>query len=309
MNSLAELKASSQKTLQTLVQESQKSKFTSNDDDRFWQPTVDSAGNAKAVIRFLPAKQGEKMPWVNYFEFAFQVEHTGKWYFERSLQSLGQKDPCAEYKNKIWNTDNELAKTMKRKQYFISNILVVNDPANPENNGKVFLFRYGKQIYDKIQAVLFPEEGLGEQPNDPTDFWHGQNFNIIIGMQGTGNQRFRTYANSKFVAPSQVAPTDEEIEKLWASQHSLNEQVAPSTFKTYDELKARLEICMNGDDAAPVQARPSTFNRPTSREEAVNENIEVKSVDVVEQAVKETPKAVSINDLDIDALVASVKSK
>jgi len=241
MVSLAELKKNSNKVLENLKENLKKEEqptVTKYVDERYWQPTVDEAGNGKAIIRFLPAKAGEDSPWKSFIEYSFKGP-SGKWYFERSPKSIDKKlpDPAAEYKNKIWNSNQELARNIKRKQWYISNIYVVSDPGNPENNGKVFLYQYGKKIFDKIQAVMFPDEEFGEESNDPTNFWTGQNFHMIIKMIGQGDLRFRNYDDSKFAKPTQLFDKDERIEEIWNQQYSLDAETSADKIKSYDDLK------------------------------------------------------------------------
>ena len=168
-------------------------------DDRMWKPTVDKAGNGYAVIRFLPAAEGEDLPWVRYWDHGFKGS-TGRWYIERSLTSIGQQDPVSELNSQLWNTgrdeDKEIARQRKRRLHHVSNILVVSDSANPENEGKVFLYEYGKKIMDKIMDVMQPQFA-DETPVNPFDFWGGANFKLKIrNVEG-----YRNYDKSEFDAP------------------------------------------------------------------------------------------------------------
>jgi Mn-dependent DtxR family transcriptional regulator len=240
--SLSDLKKSSKTRLDNLITKSQANAEQGAKDARFWQPTVDKAGNGSAVIRFLPASKEDgidALPWVKYFEHGFKGP-SGKWYIEKSLTSLGQKDPVSEYNSKLWNkgTDEakEIARSQKRKLVFVSNILVITDPGNPENNGKVFLFKYGQKIFEKIKNIMTPDEALGEEPNDPFDFWTGQNFKLKIKKVGD----FRNYDDSSFANQSVLFKKDEEIEAVWNSQYSLGEFLDPKNYETYEELEKKL---------------------------------------------------------------------
>jgi hypothetical protein len=222
------------------------------EDDRFWQPTVDKAGNGYAIIRFLPAPKGEDVPWVRIFNHGFKGP-SGKWYIENSLTTIGQKDPVSEYNSELWNSttdDNSPARKQvrdqKRKLTYISNILVVKDSENPENEGKVKLFRYGKKIFDKINALMNPEFEDEARVN-PFDFWEGANFKLKVRKV----EGYRNYDKSEFDAPSKISDKDADIEKIWNTQHSLQAFVAPDQFKSYDELKKRLnEVLGMGPQAA-----------------------------------------------------------
>lgn len=213
-------------------------------DERLWKPNVDKAGNGYAVIRFLPAPNGEELPWVRVWNHAFQGP-TGQWFIENSLTTLNQKDPVSEYNTQLWNSgvesDKEIARKQKRKLKYYSNIYVVSDPSNPENEGKVFLYSYGKKIFDKLMEAMQPEFP-DETPINPFDFWEGANFMLKIRkVDGYWN-----YDKSDFEKTSQLKGSDEELEAIYNKQHSLAEFLAPSNFKSYDELKARLDAVLTG---------------------------------------------------------------
>ena len=213
-------------------------------DERLWKPELDKSGNGYAVIRFLPAIEGEDMPWAKVWNHAFQGP-TGQWYIENSLTTVGQNDPVSEYNSKLWNSgvesDKEIARKQKRKLQYYSNIYVVEDPANPQNEGKVFLYRYGKKIFDKIMEAMQPAF-QDETPVNPFDFWEGANFKLKLRkVDGYWN-----YDKSEFADPSALFDNDEEIEALWKTEYSLADFTAPSNFKSYDELKTRLDAVLAG---------------------------------------------------------------
>jgi hypothetical protein len=213
-------------------------------DERLWKPQVDKAGNGYAVIRFLPAPQGEELPWVRVWNHAFQGP-TGQWYIENSLTTLNQKDPVSEYNTQLWNSgvesDKEIARKQKRKLKYYSNIYVVSDPANPENEGKVFLYSYGKKIFDKLMEAMQPAFE-DETPINPFDLWEGANFKLKIRkVDGYWN-----YDKSEFESTSPLKGSDTELESIYNGEHSLADFVAPSNFKSYDELKARLDAVLTG---------------------------------------------------------------
>ena len=218
-------------------------------DDRLWKLDVDKSGNGYAVIRFLPAPENEDLPFVKLYSHAFQGP--GGWYIENSLTTLGQKDPVSEYNSQLWNngTDagKELARKQKRKLTYISNIYVVKDPANPENEGKTFLFKYGKKIFDKLTAAMQPEFE-DEEAIDPFDFWQGANFKL----KAKNVAGYRNYDSSEFAAVSPLLDDDDAMEAIWKKESSLAEFVAPDQFKTYDELKVRLEYVLGKRGAKPV---------------------------------------------------------
>lgn len=219
----------------------------SSDADEYWQPTVDKAGNGYAVIRFLPASVGEDLPFVRLWSHSFQGP-TGKWYIENCLTTLGKDDPCSEYGSELWNTGieenkQEVRDKYKRRLSYISNIYVVADPAKPENNGKVFKFKYGKKIWDKINDVMNPVQVAGapeEKRINPFDLWEGANFTLSIRKV----EGYRNYDKSKFADPAPLDADDSVLEAVWKSQYPLAPIVAPENFKSYDELKKRLYIAL-----------------------------------------------------------------
>ena len=217
-------------------------------DDRLWKLDVDKSGNGYAVIRFLPAPDGEDLPFVKLYSHAFQGP--GGWYIENSLTTLGQKDPVSEYNTQLWNngTDSgkETARKQKRKLTYTSNIYVVKDPANPENEGKVFLFKYGKKIFDKLTAAMQPEFE-DEEAIDPFDFWQGANFKL----KAKNVAGYRNYDSSEFAAQSPLLDDDDALEALWKKELSLADIVAADQFKSYDDLKRRLNYVLG--NTAPRQ--------------------------------------------------------
>ena len=220
-----------------LVKEVEKLNTNGGSDERLWKLDVDKSGNGYAVIRFLPAPNGEDLPFVKLYSHAFQGP--GGWYIENSLTTLGQKDPVSEYNTTLWNngTDagKETARKQKRKLTYISNIYVVKDPANPENEGQVFLYKFGKKIFDKLTAAMQPEFE-DEEAIDPFDFWQGANFKL----KAKNVAGYRNYDSSEFAAQSPLLDDDDALEALWKKQFSLEEFVAADQFKSYDELKKRL---------------------------------------------------------------------
>ena len=237
--SFAELKRSRKSVYDKIVSETNKMQSGGGGgaDTRFWQPEVDKAGNGYAVIRFLPSPKGEDIPWVRLFSHGFQGP--GGWYIENSLTTLNEKDPVGEYNSMLWNRGDDAGKEQARKQKrrlnYISNIYVVKDPAHPENDGKVFLYKFGKRIFDKINDQMNPEFE-DESPVNPFDFWEGANFKMKIrNVEG-----YRNYDKSEFDGQSPLLDDDDELETIWGTQYSLQEFVDPKNFKSYEELQARL---------------------------------------------------------------------
>ena len=239
--SFADLKRTSTSSFEKLTKELQKQNatpYSNPDEDKFWKCATDKAGNGYAVIRFLPAPENEDLPFVRIWDHGFQGP-TGLWYIEKSLTTLGQNDPVSEHNSVLWNTgldsDKEAARKQKRRLGYYSNILVIKDPANPANEGKVFLYKYGKKIFDKLNDLMNPSFE-DEQPVNPFDLWTGANFKLKIRkVEGYPN-----YDKSEFDSPAPLSNDDDELEAIWKRQYSLKELVDPKHFKSYDELKTRL---------------------------------------------------------------------
>ena len=230
-------------------------------DDRFWQPTIDKAGNGYAVIRFLPAPEGEDLPWVKYWDHGFKGP-TGLWYIENSLTTIGQNDPVSEMNSALWNSgreeDKDIVRQRKRRLHYVSNIMVINDPENPQNNGKVFLYRYGKKIFDKMMDVMQPQF-QDEDPVNPFDFWQGANFKLKIRKV----EGYRNYDKSEFDSPSQLAE-DDKLEGIYNGLYSLQEIVDPKNFKSYNELKQKLARVLGEEGAVLTTAEAVTLDEPAA---------------------------------------------
>ena len=238
--SFADLKKQSKlgSLTEKLVKEVEKMNSSSGtSDERIWKLDCDKSGNGYAVIRFLPAPEGEDLPFIKIYSHAFQGP--GGWLIDNCLTSLNQKCPVCEHNSGLWNngTDagKEVARKQKRKLTYVSNIYVVKDPANPENEGKVFLFKYGKKIFDKISEAMQPEFE-DESPIDPFDFWGGANFKL----KAKNVAGYRNYDSSEFAAAGALLDDDDAMEAIWKKQYSLAEFLTPSEFKSYEELKKRL---------------------------------------------------------------------
>tara|TARA_B100000427_G_scaffold233385_1_gene196447 strand:- start:212 stop:1111 length:900 start_codon:yes stop_codon:yes gene_type:complete len=213
-------------------------------DDRLWKPQMGKDGIGSAIIRFLPPAKGNELPWAKVWSHAFQGP--GGWYIENSLTTVGGNDPVGELNRTLWNSgldsDKEIARKQKRKLSYYSNIYVIKDPANPANEGKAFLYKYGKKIHDKIIAVMQPEFE-GEDPINPFDFWQGADFNLRIKKVAG----FWNYDSSVFGRPSTLGSFDDaKLEEIYNGLHDLNEFTNASNFKTYAELKKRLDTVLKG---------------------------------------------------------------
>ena len=277
-----DLRRGSTSSFQKLQQEVEKmGKFTKSVDERFWQPTVDKEGNGSAVIRFLPAAEGEEIPFTRLYSHGFKGP-TGKWYIENSRTTLGEADPVSELNSKLWNHSQDddslgrkMARAQKRQLHYISNVYVVRDGANSENEGKVFLYRYGTKIWDKANSLMHPKFEEDKAIN-PFDMWTGANLRLrICKVKG-----YRNYDESQFAPASQLDDDDDVMEKIWHQCHLLIPLTAPDQFKSYGDLEKQLyAVIGNTADfvlgAAPTEHKesaPAQHQKSTPvREEAAHE--------------------------------------
>jgi len=252
-NSLSELRKN-RGNFDSLMKEVEKIANPTNekrgDDERLWKPSVDKAGNGQAVLRFLPAPPGEELPWVRVYDHGFQGP-SGKWYIENSLTTINKPDPLGELNSELWNSgieaNKEIARKQKRRLSYISNVLVVKDPSNPENEGKVFLYKYGKKIFDKIKDVMQPTFE-DEKPVNPFDLWEGANFKLRIRQV----EGYRNYDKSEFDGNTPLDENEDKLEAVWKQTHSLAAFLDPSNFKSYDELKTKLNTVLGSGTRVPT---------------------------------------------------------
>jgi len=276
--SFATLKRNQNDLMSKLKQEANKLKDPDKkgyEDDRYWKPERDKSGNGYAVVRFLPQREGEDMPWVRLWNHGFQGP--GGWYIENSLTTLNKQDPVSEYNTKLWNNGTEDGKDQARKQKrrlsHISNIYVIKDPAHPENEGKVFLYRYGKKIFDKLNEAMNPEFE-DEDSMNPFCLWSGADFKLKIRML----DGFVNYDKSEFDSPATLGEFDDDkLEELYNQVHSLTELIAEDQFKSYDELKTKMEKTLGLVEDTAVQFNVDEFTAPKSADPVVTKSDDVTS--------------------------------
>ena len=254
--SFSSLKSNKANIFSKLQKQLEQSTRVGTVDERFWKLTTDKAGNGFAVIRFLPSSDGEDMPFVKLYSHAFQGP--GGWYIENSLTTLGQNDPLGEYNRELWNSGDESLKEQVRKQkrklQYYANIYVVKDPGNPDNEGKVFLFRFGKKIYDKIMDAVNGDELEGREGFNPFDLWGGADFKLRAKKVAG----YPNYDTSEFNTPNTLEDLDDaQLESIWKRQFQLQPLVAPDQFKSYDDLKKRLDAVLNLKSSSPAPAAPT----------------------------------------------------
>ena len=279
---------------QKLVKEVEKMNSGSgNQDERLWKPEMDKTGNGYAVIRFLPAPDGEDLPWVKMYSHGFQGP--GGWYIENSLTTIGGKDPVSEHNRELWNSGNEddkaIVRRQKRKLSYYANIYVVKDPANPSTEGNVYLYKFGAKIFDKIMAAMQPEFE-DESPINPFDFWQGADFKLKIRkVDGYWN-----YDKSEFAAPAPLLKDDDAMEAIWKTEYSLQALVAADQFKSYEDLKKRLDYVL-GVKKAPARVDVEVRDEDDARG---SYKPDFASRKVAEEAVSAAPAA--SNDEEDDAM-------
>ncbi len=263
-----------------LVKEIEKTSATRGGaDERLWKPELDKTGNGYAVVRFLPAPDGEDLPWAKVYSHAFQGP--GGWYIENSLTTIGGKDPVSEYNRELWNSgndsDKDVVRRQKRKLSYYANIYVVKDPVNPHNEGGVFLFKFGKKIFDKLTAAMQPEFE-DETPINPFDFWQGANFKLKIRkVDGYWN-----YDKSEFDASAPLLDDDDALEAVWKKEYSLADFTAQSNFKSYDDLERRLKSVLGQKKAQRPVLDEELEDESEGRSAAVQQVAAATSVDTDE---------------------------
>ena len=255
--SFADFKKRSQSSINELTKKIEETnKKESFKDDRFWRPELDKSSNGYAVIRFLPAVDGEDLPWAKYYSHGFQGK--GGWFIENCPTTLGQKCPVCESNSELWNSgmekDKDIARNRKRRLHYVSNIMIVSDPANPQNEGKVFLYKFGKKIFDKINEAMNPEFA-DEEAINPFDFWAGADFKLKVRKVAG----YINYDKSEFDSISVLLKgTDEWLEELWGTQYKLAEFTDAGNFKSYDELKTKRDVTLGADIRQTTQDNKTT---------------------------------------------------
>jgi hypothetical protein len=250
-------------------------------DETLWSPTVDKAGNGYAVIRFLPAKEGEDLPWVQYWDHGFKGP-TGRWYIENSLTSIGLPDPVSEANTILWNSgvedDKQIVRDRKRRLHYVANIEVISDPGNPANDGKQFKYKFGKKIFDKVMDVMQPQFA-DETPINPFDFWTGANFKLKIrNVEG-----YRNYDKSEFDKQSEHRKGDEaQLKEIYDNLYSLADIIDPKNYKSYAELKAKFLAVVGQEEVAQTYSTAERVSLDESREAAPTRSAPEPSFETVD---------------------------
>ena len=294
-DALKKNRSSSLNKLNSQLEKITQKSYSDPNEGKMWKPTRDKAGNGFAIIRFLPAAAGEEMPFVRIWDHGFQGP-TGQWYIENSLTTINQDDPVSEYNSKLWNSglesDKDLARKQKRRLKYVANSLVVKDGANPENDCKVFMYQFGKKIFDKLNDLMNPQFE-DETPVNPFDLWEGANFRLKI-------RKFEGYPNydkSEFDAPSAISDDDAELERIYNSEHSLQELIDPKNFKSYNELKAKLYrvLALDEEPSTPAKAADDEFDLSN-----MGNTQEAAPQPTIAEATPEASTSLSMDDDDDD---------
>lgn len=296
MVDFAALKKNRSKSFEALNAElakvsSGKGNFSDPDQDTYWKPTRDASGVGFAIIRFLPAPPDEDMPFVVLYDHGFKGP-TGQWYIENSRSTIGEEDPVGKLNSTLWNstTDDESparkqARDQKRRKHYIAGIQVIKDSGNPENNGKVFRFKFGAKIWGKLNDLMNPQFE-DEKPVNPFDFWEGANFRIKV----TGVGRDTSYDKSEFDSPSEYLDGDDAaLEELWKTQYSLKSVISPDKFKPYEVLETKLNRVLG----------LSGYSTPSST--AADDDVEDElDMSKLKETTPKSPKSASVDDDDED---------
>lgn len=269
----------------------------SKEDPKEWKIKTDAAGNGEALIRFLPSKTEDGLPIVKLVNHSFKVN--GKWYWENCSSTHGDFDSCpvCKYINEkdLYNTDKTEWQLIKRKASYYANILVLKDPQAPENEGKVFKFRFGQKIYDKIVAMVNVNTDMGEVPVDVTCVFSGANFLL----KAKKVDKHQNYDDSRFMQQSQLPKIEDEAYQKYLMENmvDLSEIVAPSQFKPFDELETKFKKTMGVSMVAGAAA--------SSAAAAINSQLD--DFDAQMNAFDAgTTAAIAASDSSADDLMASL---
>ena len=247
------MKVNSKKSLSTLTDKLEKMDTKSSYvDDRFWKPTRDKSGNSYSIIRFLPPAPEDSLNFAKIYNHAFDVN--GKWFIDNCPTSIGKVCPVCESNSELWNsgleTNKSIARNRKRKLSYIVNIFVISDKQEPENEGKVFLYKIGPQIFEKISNAIKPKFEDDEKFN-PFDLWTGANFKLKIKKTIVDGKSMSTYEDSVFETPAPLFDNDAVLEEIWNKEYKLEEFVSEPNFKEYDELKKRFDFVVGSFATTP----------------------------------------------------------
>jgi len=259
-------------------------------DDRYWKPELDKSGNGYAVLRFLPAASGEELPWVQYWDHGFQGP--GGWFIDKSLTTLGKACPVSEYNTQLWNSGDDVQKDQARKQkrrlHYVANVLVVSDPKHPEFEGKVMLYRFGKKIFEKVKDAMQPQFE-DEKPLNPFDLWEGADFKLKVRkVDGYWN-----YDKSEFSVPAPLSEDDSELESVYNKQHSLAEVIAPDQFKSYEDLKVKLDRALGITGAVSTATAETIADDNSAGNVATADDVPWSNVDTVSTSSKQEDSSLS----------------
>jgi len=315
MKSLAEMKKGRKSNFEKLKNKvDELSKGNNYNDDRIWKCNTDANKNGFAIIRFLPPPKGEDLAWSQLWTHGFQNKDTGRYYIENCLTSIGQEDPVCQANNDLWNTgleaNKDIAKDRKRRLEYYTNIYVVKDSHSPQNEGKVFLFRFGMKIFDKIKQAMHPEYE-DEVAINPFDFWEGANFKLkirqVAGYANYDKSEFEDVSPlSKIVSGEgesiKYAPlSDDELDEVWGKQHSLAEFLAPSNYKSYDELKKKFDTIVNGSNSDVPATAEEADEEPEHKsiEETLSkeESSEPEIKDEIDEDIEEDDEFAKLKEL------------
>ncbi len=272
-------------------------------DSRFWRFTFDKATmKGSAIIRFLPDRPSDDaLPYVNYFSHWFNY-HDGSQtlvYNQNCITSIGKQCPVCTKNRKYWKSphpeDEKIARDRKRKSHFVSNILVIKDPANPDNEGKVFLWDFGPQLASYYKRAMFgpdkDDEDFDEEKDYSSELWYPQDFfegaNFLVKSTKKKNSKFLTYTISKWADPSPIFEgldedeMEEKLDEIFKKVTPLDEWMEPDKFPSEDETRKKL-ACILGDD----YEEPST----TDDDDDIEDPEMGGDEEVDEEKVEEKPK-------------------
>lgn len=233
------------------------------------------------TVRLLPNVKDPSKTFFHYYSYGWNSFTTGQLVTVVSPTTWNQRDPIAEERYRVLRNgtekEKEKALAIKRRENWLVNVYVINDPVNADNNGKIKLLRFGRQLHKIIMDAIEGEEAaeLGPRIFDLSP--KGCNLRIKVEKQGD----YPTYVSSKFSTPKEIEGLEEaEFKKIYNGAFDLESYVS---VKSYDELKTILDEHYLGtkdvEDAEETIQAVSTAPTPAAKKSTAKVTENDESID------------------------------